>query len=153
MLLHFSPGQTLEFCITSPNVQPTDVISIKSNLNNKNVAFKVRTCLWRLISTNGVGVGLGFRLGFQTLLLHCTMQKFFHCTDSKLNQIQIPFPDGYCTHFRDGSLSQGQISVPITYISVRGSVSESKPVEKSCIVQESMSVSESESTSGSGNKP
>ena len=26
------------------------------------------------------------------------------------------FPDGYCTHFRDGSLSQGQISIPIPYI-------------------------------------
>ena len=23
------------------------------------------------------------------------------------------FPDGYCTHFRDGSLSQGQILIPI----------------------------------------
>ena len=26
------------------------------------------------------------------------------------------FPDGYCTHFRDGSPSQGQISIPIPYI-------------------------------------
>ena len=44
-------------------------------------------------------------------------------------------------------------SVPITYISIRGSESESEPVEKSYVVQESMSVSESESASDSGNKP
>ena len=67
--------------------------------------------------------------------------------------IQIPFLNGYCTHFRDGSLSQGQISIPITYISIRGSESESEPVEKFCIVQESISESGSESDSGSGNKP
>ena len=30
--------------------------------------------------------------------------------------IQIPFLNGYCSHFRDRSLSQGQISIPITYI-------------------------------------
>ena len=59
----------------------------------------------------------------------------FHCTDSDLIQIQIPFPNGYCTHFTDGFPSQGQISVPITYISIRGSQSKSKPMEKSCIVQ------------------
>ena len=35
------------------------------------------------------------------------------------------------------------------YISIRGSESESEPVEKSCIVQ----VSDSESVSGNGNKP
>ena len=52
---------------------------------------------------------------------------------------------------KDRSPSQGQIFVPITYISIRGSESESEPMEKSCIVQESMS--ESESESGNGNKP
>ena len=51
------------------------------------------------------------------------------------------------THFREGSPSQGQISVPITYISIRGSESESEPVEKSYIVEEF------ESESGNGNKP
>ena len=68
-------------------------------------------------------------------------------------QFRIPFPYGYCTYFRDGYLSQGQISVPITYISIRGSESESEPMEKPCIVQESVSESESESESGHGNKP
>ena len=63
----------------------------------------------------------------------------FDCTDSYLIQIQIPFPNGYCTHFWDGSPSQGQNSVPITYISIRGSESKSKPMEKSCIVQEFVS--------------
>ena len=56
------------------------------------------------------------------------------CTDS--------FPNGYYTHLRDGSPSQGQISVPIYYISIRGSESESKPVEKFCTVQESVSESQ-----------
>ena len=64
---------------------------------------------------------------------------------------RIPFPNGYCTYFRDGSPSQGQISIPITYISIRRSESESKPVEKFCIVQESLSESGSESDSGSEN--
>ena len=68
-------------------------------------------------------------------------------------QIQIPFPNGNCTHFRNGSLSQGQIYIPITYISTRGSNSESEPMEKSCIVQEAMFESKSESESGNGNKP
>ena len=40
------------------------------------------------------------------------------------------FPDGYCTHFRDGSPSQGQISVPIPYIRIKGLESVSVPVEK-----------------------
>ena len=50
-------------------------------------------------------------------------------------------------HPRDRSPSQ------FYYISIRGSESESKPVEKSCILQESESESKSESDSGSGNKP
>ena len=49
------------------------------------------------------------------------------CIDSFLN--------GYCSHFRDGSPSEGQFSIPIPYICIRGSESESKPVEKSYIVQ------------------
>ena len=67
-------------------------------------------------------------------------------------QIRIPFTNGYCTHFWDGSLSLGQIFVPITYILIRGSESESEPMENSCIVQASLSESESESESGNGNK-
>ena len=63
----------------------------------------------------------------------------FHCTDLDLIQIRIPFRNGCCIHFRDGSPSQGQISVPITYISIRGSESKSKPMKKSCIVQEFVS--------------
>ena len=71
----------------------------------------------------------------------------------QLTRIQtlIPSPNGYCTHFRDSFLSQGQISIPIAYILIRVSESESKPIEKSCIVQESMSESEYESSNG--NKP
>ena len=42
---------------------------------------------------------------------------------------------------------------PFYYISIRGSESEPEPVEKFCIVQESVSVSESESVSDSGNRP
>ena len=49
------------------------------------------------------------RLRFQTLWLHSIMQ---------LTRIQtlIPLPNGYCTHFRDRFLSQGQISIPTAYI-------------------------------------
>ena len=42
------------------------------------------------------------------------------CTES--------FPNRYCTHFRDRYLSQGQISVPILYISIRESESVSEPM-------------------------
>ena len=44
------------------------------------------------------------------------------CTES--------FPNGYSTHFRNRSRSQGQISIPIPYIWIRGSESKSEPVEK-----------------------
>ena len=44
------------------------------------------------------------------------------------NYLDGGFPNGYCIHFRDKSPSQGQISVPITYISIRGSESESEPM-------------------------
>ena len=41
------------------------------------------------------------------------------------------FPDGYCTHFRDGSPSQGHISVPVLLdILIRGLESVSVPVGK-----------------------
>ena len=68
-------------------------------------------------------------------------------SDSDSDPYLDGFLNGYCTHFRDGSPSQ------FYYMSTRGSVSESKPVEKFCIVQESVSVSKSESISGSGNNP
>ena len=105
-------------------------------------------CSQWLFSTAGLGFRFGLRLRLQTIWLHSIMQNMFSLTQI---QILIPFPNGCCTHFKDGSLSQGQISVPITYISIRGSKSESEPMEKSCIVQES--VSESKSESGNGNKP
>ena len=76
-------------------------------------------------------------------------QNMFPLTQTR---IWIPFPNGYCTHVRDRSLSQGQISVPITYISIRGSESESELMEKSCTVQDFVSEFESESESGNGNK-
>ena len=57
--------------------------------------------LW-LISTAGLGFRFGIRLGFQTLWLHKIMQHMFPMT---WIQIQIPLPNGYCTHFRDRFLS------------------------------------------------
>ena len=57
------------------------------------------------------------------ILLECILvQNMFPLTQI---QIQIPFPNGYCTHFREGSQSQGQISITITYISIRGLESKS----------------------------
>ena len=67
------------------------------------------------------------------------------CTES--------FPNCYCTHFRDRYLSWGQISVPIPYISIRGSESGSEPMWNFCIVQESESEFEFESESGNVNEP
>ena len=61
------------------------------------------------------------------------------------------FPDGYCTHFRDGSLSQGQISVPILLYFNKGIGICLRTSGKTCIVQES--VWESISVSVGGNKP
>ena len=70
--------------------------------------------------------------------------------DSDSDPCMDSFPNGYCTHFRDGSPSQLQFSISILYIWIWGSESESKPVEKYiCIVQES----ESESVSVGGNEP
>ena len=81
----------------------------------------------------------------------------FHCTDSDSDlgpfSKWASLPNGCCTHFRARFLSQGQVSIPITYISIRGSEFKPKPMEKSCIVQESMSKFKSESKSGNGNKP
>ena len=65
------------------------------------------------------------------------------CTESFLNR--------HCIHFRDRYLSQGQMSIPIPYISIRGSESGSKPIWNFCIVRESGSESESESSNV--NKP
>ena len=50
--------------------------------------------------------------------------------DSDSDPCMESFLNGYCTHFWDRSPSQGQISVPIPYIWIRGSESESKPVGK-----------------------
>ena len=62
----------------------------------------------------------------------------FHIgSDLDLDPYLDGFPNGYCIHFRDKSPSQGQISVPITYISIRGSESESEPMLNFCIMQES----------------
>ena len=58
------------------------------------------TSLW-LISA--AGLGFRFRLWLKTLWLHSIMQNMFPLTQT---QIQIPFPNRYCSHFRDGSLSQ-----------------------------------------------
>ena len=45
------------------------------------------------------------------------------------------FPDGYCTHFRDGSLSQGQISVPILLYFNKGIGIHLRTSGKTCLVQ------------------
>ena len=51
----------------------------------------------------------------------------FHIgSDPDLDPYSDGFPNGYCTHFRDRSLSKRQISAPTTYISIRGSESESE---------------------------
>ena len=63
------------------------------------------------------------------------------------------FPNRYCTHLRDRYPSQGQISVPIPYFSIRESESGSGPMWNICIVQESESESESKSESGNVIKP
>ena len=57
--------------------------------------------LW-LISTAELGYRFGLGLGFQKLWLHSIMQNLFPLTSI---QIRIPFPNGYCTHFRDRCLS------------------------------------------------
>ena len=45
------------------------------------------------------------------------------------------FPDCYCTHFRDGSLSQGQISVPILLYFNKGIGIRPRTSGKTCLVQ------------------
>ena len=57
-------------------------------------------------------------------------QTFSTGTEMEMETETETFPDGYCTHFRDGSPSQGQISVPIPYIWIRGLESVSVSVEK-----------------------
>ena len=70
-------------------------------------------------------------------------------TGSDSDPCMESFPNSYCTHFRDGSPSQGQISVPIPYIlnlEIRVRIRTSGKI---CIVQES----ESESVFVGGNEP
>ena len=75
----------------------------------------------------------------------------FHIgSDPDLDPCTESFPNHYCTHFRNRYLSQGQMSIPIPHISIRGSESGSEPMWNFCIVQESES--ESESESGNVNK-
>ena len=45
------------------------------------------------------------------------------------------FPDHYCTHFRDGSLSQGQISIPILLYFNKGIGICLRTSRKTCLVQ------------------
>ena len=82
------------------------------------------------------------------------MQNFFHWFGFGFRSLFRWLPKwllypflGTNLHPKDRSPSQ------FYYISIRGSECESEPVEKFCIVQESMSVSESESVFSSGNKP
>ena len=63
------------------------------------------------------------------------------------------FPGHYCTHFRDGSPSQGQISVPILLYFNKGIGIRLRTSAKTCIVQESVWGSVSISVSVGGNKP
>ena len=67
------------------------------------------------------------------------LMAYFHCRTRIQIQIQIPFPNGYCTYFTD--------RFPFLLHTFRSGESESKPMEKSCIVHESLS------KSGNGNKP
>ena len=45
------------------------------------------------------------------------------------------FPDGYCTNFRDGSPSQGQISIPILLYFNKGIGISLCTSGKTCLVQ------------------
>ena len=63
------------------------------------------------------------------------------------------FPDHYCTHFREGSLSQGQISVPILLYFNKGIGICLRTSGKTCLVHYSMWESVSVSVSIGGNKP
>ena len=88
--------------------------------------------------------GLGFRFGLGTWIPN-PMATYYYAghvsTDSDSDS--NPLPKWVLYQFK------GQIFVPVTYISIRGS----ELMGKSCIVQESLSESESESESGNGNKP
>ena len=74
-------------------------------------------------------------------------------TGSRLQRVRLQRAPAYKEQisFHQFTCSNGLFPLPNADISIRGSESESEPVEKFCIVQESVSVSESES--GSGNKP
>ena len=78
---------------------------VRNVVRNPPLEMTHVVCVLWLISTNGDG--FGFRFGFQTLSLHCVMHNFFHW-------LRFGFLNGYCTHFRDGSLSQGSGSESVS---------------------------------------
>ena len=111
-----------------------------------------KVLLW-LISTAGIAFKFGLGLGFQPLWLHSIMQNMFPLHRLGV-EIWIPFPNGYCTHFRK------QVSIQKTYLCphyihfnqrIRVNRNQWKNPAYCSIVQESLS--ESESESGIGNKP
>ena len=78
---------------------------------------------------------------------------FSTCMEMETETETETFPDGYCTHFRDRSPSQGQISVPILLYFNKGDWNPSpyqwKNLLSTIIHMESVSVS----VSVGGNKP
>ena len=56
-------------------------------------------------------------------------------TETEMETEMETFPDGYCTHFRDGSPSQGQISVPILLYFNKGMGIHLHTSGKTCLVQ------------------
>ena len=68
--------------------------------------------LW-LISTNGDGLGYGFGFRFQSYRYIVLCTTFSTGTDSDSDPCTDSFLNGYCTHFRDGSPSQGSESVSV----------------------------------------
>ena len=56
-------------------------------------------------------------------------------TEMEMDPCMETFPDCYCTHFRDGSLSQGQISVPILLYFNKGIGIHLHISGKTCLVQ------------------
>ena len=67
--------------------------------------------------------------------VYIVQYRSFHIgSDLDLDPNWDSFQNGYCTHFRDGCPSQGQMS-QLYYISIRGSKSKSEPMGNCCIVQ------------------
>ena len=81
----------------------TDFFASKSLAAMLKCSGTTSTHLW-LISNAGLGFRFGLRLGFKILWLHSIMQNMFPLTWTQI-WIRIPFPNSYCTHFRDRSLS------------------------------------------------